>query len=210
MSLCDPDADLRCGTLDCSEPDYRPARDDVPWDALEQSVFGSKASNAKHMRSVMDIQVRHCKRRQPQSTLHLQIITFPALPSYLSRMQQVVGLSCRPSTPPCTVRRSANLFSCDPLFGKQGVDSVLEGHGVLPNSSPERQAAAENRLSRELKEQKDGAQFSSEVRNEDDMVMLEKLRAAGATAETLRSVEAAIQRRAETGVKSSSFVLLLK
>jgi len=53
MSLCDPDAELRCGTLDCSEPDIM--RDEMPWDALEQSVFGAQA---KQMRSVKDIQVR--------------------------------------------------------------------------------------------------------------------------------------------------------
>lgn len=58
MSLCDPDAELRCGTLDCSEPDHpRRAHEEVPWDALEQSVFGAMAAGAQQMHSVRDIQV---------------------------------------------------------------------------------------------------------------------------------------------------------
>jgi hypothetical protein len=58
MSLCDPDAELRCGTLDCSEPDHpRRAHEGVPWDALEQSVFGAKAAGAQQIHSVRDIQV---------------------------------------------------------------------------------------------------------------------------------------------------------
>ena len=61
MSLCDPGAELRCGPLDCSEPgDLRHPRradEEVPWDALEQSVFGAGARGAGQMHSVRDIQV---------------------------------------------------------------------------------------------------------------------------------------------------------
>jgi hypothetical protein len=57
MALCDPDAEIRCGTLDCSEPDYRLLQpEEVPWDALEQSVFGGAGAHTR-VRSVKDIQV---------------------------------------------------------------------------------------------------------------------------------------------------------
>lgn len=90
---------------------------------------------------------------------------------------------------------------CAVARGAQGLDSVLEGHGVLPPTSPGQNgaAAAEQRRSRELMEQQETARLMSEKR-EADLVMLEKLRGAGATADTLRCVETAIRRRAEAGV----------
>ena len=58
MALCDPDVELRCGTLDCSEPDHRVLlTEEMPWDALEESVFGRRGEHTP-MRSVKDIQVR--------------------------------------------------------------------------------------------------------------------------------------------------------
>ena len=63
MALCDPDADLRCGTLDCSEPDHRPLQpEEVPWDALEQSVFGVAGAHTRvrSVKEVKDMQVGRC------------------------------------------------------------------------------------------------------------------------------------------------------
>jgi len=83
----------------------------------------------------------------------------------------------------------------------QGLDTVLEGHGVLPPASPGHgKDAVERRRSRELLEQQEAAQLMFEKKREADMAMLEKLRGAGATADTLRYVETAIKRRAEAGI----------
>ena len=110
----------------------------------------------------------------------------------------------------CTLPRSAvgdalprTMMASDRVVcarATQGLDTVLEGHGVLPPASPRHgKEAAERRRSRELLEQQETAQLMFEKKREADLAMLEKLRGAGATADTLRYVETAIRRRAEAG-----------
>lgn len=86
----------------------------------------------------------------------------------------------------------------------QGLDRVLEGHGVAPSSGQGALDTPANRRSRELKEQEDIARLSREKKARDEMIMLQKLKDAGATDETLKQVGAAIKRRAEAGTSAGS------
>ena len=146
--LCDPAADMRCGGLDCSEPDY-PRPSEMPWEALEESVFGGK-DHAGQLRSVNDM---------------------------------------------------------------PGLDSLLEAHGVVRQDAMRKSADEEavNRRSREIKEQEDIAKLLREKRTDHssrmacpDQLLLEKLKAAGATPATLQQVEAAIKRREDTEARLSA------
>jgi hypothetical protein len=81
----------------------------------------------------------------------------------------------------------------------QGLDSVLEGHGIAPPTGQGAEDTPANRRSRELKEQEDMARLLREKKARDEMIMLQKLKDAGATDETLKHVNAAIRRRADAG-----------
>ena len=84
-------------------------------------------------------------------------------------------------------------------LASQGLDSVLEGHGIAPPSGQGAENTPATRRSRELKEQEDMARLLREKKAREEMVMLQKLKDAGATDETLKQVNAAIRRRADAG-----------
>jgi hypothetical protein len=94
-----------------------------------------------------------------------------------------------------------------------GLDSLLEAHGVVRQDAMRKSADEEavNRRSREIKEQEDIAKLLREKRTDHssrmacpDQLLLEKLKAAGATPATLQQVEAAIKRREDTEARLSA------